>query len=184
MNNILNSDLLIMNNEENLQTIDYSQKILEIKRVAKATKGSRAVTYRALAIVGNEIDKVGIGIGCADESSFAIKKAFFNAKQNLIVVPITKSESIPCVIKITNASCAVWLSPSRKGSGVIANGPIKTLMTYAGIKNVTVKQFGSNNILKNVRITIFALKLLKEKIKLVKTQSNIASRFYNKLMRI
>eukprot|EP00388_Colpodella_angusta_P038064 GDKK01043346.1.p1 GENE.GDKK01043346.1~~GDKK01043346.1.p1 ORF type:complete len:185 (-),score=6.18 GDKK01043346.1:562-1116(-) len=180
----LDIESLNTNKEENLQKINYSQKILEVKRVAKTTKGGRMVTYRALVIVGNGNNKIGIGIGCADESSFAIKKAFSNAKQNLIAVPITKTESIPCQIKVDCGACAILLSPNSMGSGIIANGPIKTLMSYAGIKNVTVKQFGSNNILNNVKLTIFALKLLKEKIELIKAQSNINFKNYTALMKI
>lgn len=178
------NELLILNEEENLQKTNYSEKILQIKRVAKATKGGRVTTYRALVLVGNFNNKIGIGVGCADESSFAINKAFFNAKQNLITIPITKNESIPCAIKFTKLACTILLKPNNKGSGIIANGAVQTLMTYAGIKNITAKQFGSNNILNNIKVTIFALKLLKEKIELIKAQLDGNSKFYNKLMKI
>jgi len=180
----MSGELLTLNETENIQKTNYFQKILQVKRVAKATKGSRLTTYRALVLVGNASKKIGIGVGCADESSFAIKKAFFNAKQNLITIPVTKNESIPHAIKITTLACTILLKPNRKGSGIIANGAIQTIMMYAGIKNITVKQFGSNNILNNIKATIFALKLLKEKTELIKNQLDGNYKYYNKLIKV
>lgn len=166
-----------------LSKIKCSQKVIELKRVTKVVKGGKIMTYRAIVILGNNNNKVGIGIGSADDAAFAIKKACANGKQNLIIAPITKEASIPAFIKISYGASKIIMRPANEGNGIKASGSIKTICEYAGIKNVSIKQFGSNNILNNVKATFLALIALKEKVELLKTQSSNKYKIYTKLMK-
>lgn len=166
-----------------LSKIKCSQKVIELKRVTKVVKGGKIMTYRAIVILGNNNNKVGVGIGSADDASFAIKKACANGKQNLIIAPITKEASIPAFIKISYGASKIIMQPTCAGTGIKASGSIKTICEYAGINNISVKQFGSNNILNNVKATFLALIALKQKIGLLKTQSSTKYKIYTKLMK-
>lgn len=166
-----------------LSRIKCSQKVIELKRVTKVVKGGKIMTYRAIVILGNNNNKVGIGVGSADDAAFAIKKACANGKQNLIIAPITKLASIPAFIKISYGASKIIMRPACEGNGIKASGSIKTICEYAGIKNISIKQVGSNNILNNVKATFLALIALKQKVEFLKTQSSNKYKIYTKLMK-
>lgn len=173
----------LKNKNYTLSRIKCSQKVIELKRVTKVVKGGKIMTYRAIVILGNNNNKVGVGIGCADDAAFAIKKACANGKQNIIIVPITKEASIPAAIKVSYGASKIIMRPTKAGNGIKASGSIKTICEYAGIKNISIKQLGSNNILNNVKAAILALIALKQKVELLKTQSNNKYKIYTKLMK-
>lgn len=166
-----------------LSKIKCSQKVIELKRITKVVKGGKIMTYRAIVILGNNNSKVGIGIGNANNAAFAIKKACANGKQNLIMVPITNEASIPTFIKLSYGASKIIMQPACEGNGIKASGSIKTICEYAGIKNISIKQLGSNNILNNVKATFLALIVLKQKLELLKTQSSNKYKIYTKLMK-
>jgi small subunit ribosomal protein S5 len=166
-----------------LSNLKFEEKIAQITRVTKVVKGGKKLTFRAVVIVGDTKRKVGVGIGRADNVTLAIEKAVLYGKKNLIKVPITRSSSIPHVIKARYGSSQVMLRPSVSGTGVIAGGSVRTVLELAGIQNIVGKQSGSNNILNNAKATILALNLLNEKVELGKSQSNRNQQFYQKLMR-
>lgn len=166
-----------------LSKIKCSQKVIELKRVTKVVKGGKIMTYRAIVILGNNNNKVGVGIGSADDAAVAIKKACANGKRNLIIVPITREGSIPAFIKMSYGASKIMMRPTYNGSGIKASGSLKTICEYAGIKNISIKQFGSNNILNNVKATILALIALKQKVELLKIQSINKYKIYTKLMK-
>lgn len=166
-----------------LSKIKCSQKVIELKRVTKVVKGGKIMTYRAIVILGNNNNKVGVGVGSADDAAFAIKKACANGKQNLIIVPITKEASIPALIKMSYGASKIIMQPACAGNGIKASGSLKTICEYAGIKNISIKQLGSNNILNNVKATILALIALKQKVELLKIQSINKYKIYTKLMK-
>jgi small subunit ribosomal protein S5 len=141
------------------------------------------MTFRAIVIIGDGKQKVGVGIGRAEDVNLAIDKAILNGKKNLIRVPLTLLLSIPHVIKVGYGACSIMLRPAAQGTGVIAGGSVKTVLELAGIKNILAKQFGSNNILNNAKATIAALISLNEKIELAKTQSGRRQAFYDKIMK-
>lgn len=140
----------------------YEEKIVQIKRVTKVVKGGKKMTFRAIVIVGNNFNKVGVGIGRADDVNLAIDKAVLNGKKNLITVPITVQYSIPYIVKSTFGACSIMLRPATEGSGVIAGSSIKAVLELAGFRNILAKQFGSKNILNNAKATIQALNRLNE----------------------
>jgi len=166
-----------------LSKIKYEEKIIQIKRVTKVVKGGKKMTFRAVVIVGDNKRKVGVGIGRAEDVNLAIDKAIIHGKKNLINVPLTLKDSIPHVVNASYGACKLMLRPASLGTGVIAGGSVRTVLELAGIKNISAKQFGSNNILNNAKATILALTNLNEKVELGKYQSSRKQLFYDKVMK-
>lgn len=166
-----------------LSKVKYEEKIVQIKRVTKVVKGGKKMTFRAIVIIGDNKQKVGVGIGRADDVNLAIDKAILNGKKNLIVVPLTLQSSIPHIVNSSYGACKIMLRPAMKGSGVIAGGSVRTVLELAGIKNILAKQFGSNSILNNAKATILALTSLNETVELGKYQSTHKNHFYDKIMK-
>ena len=166
-----------------LSKIKYEEKIVQIKRVTKVVKGGKIMTFRAIVILGDNKQKVGVGIGRAEDVNLAIEKAILNGKKNLINVPLTLNFSIPHVIKASFGASKIMLRPATPGTGVIGGGSVRTVLELAGIKNVVTKQFGSSNILNNAKATILALTGLNNKVELGQYQSLRKNSFYEKIMK-
>jgi len=166
-----------------LSKLKYSEKIIQVKRVTKVVKGGKKMTFRAVVIIGDTKNKVGVGIGRADDVNLAIDKAILNGKKNLITIPLTLSYSVPHVVKARYGACSVMLRPAAEGTGVIAGGAMRTVLELGGVRNILAKQLGSDNLLNNAKATVLALTLLSEKIELGKYQSVRRQVFYDKIMR-
>ena len=166
-----------------LSKLKYSEKIIQVKRVTKVVKGGKKMTFRAVVIIGDTKNKVGVGIGRADDVNLAIDKAILNGKKNLITIPLTLSYSVPHVVKARYGACSVMLRPAAEGTGVIAGGAMRTVLELGGVRNILSKQLGSDNLLNNAKATVLALTLLSEKIELGKYQSVRRQAFYDKIMR-
>jgi small subunit ribosomal protein S5 len=138
----------------------YHEKIIQIKRVTKVIKGGKKITFRAIIIIGNMIDTVGLGIGCADDNILAIEKAIFNGKKNLTKITLNCFYSISSLIKISYGASKILLRPALLGTGIKASGSVRTVLELAGIKNIVTKQLGSRNVLNNAKATLLALKTL------------------------
>jgi small subunit ribosomal protein S5 len=165
-----------------LSKIKYEEKVVQVKRVTKVVKGGKKLTFRAVVVLGDKKRKVGVGIGRAEDVNLAINKAILNGKKNLITVPLTIISSIPHVINLSYGASKIMLRPASLGTGVIAGGSIRTVLELAGINNILAKQFGSNNLLNNAKMTLLALKELNEKIELGKSQCLRKKLFYDKIM--
>lgn len=161
--NLKSSNLFLQKLVQNNKIITdiLKEKIIEIRRVTKVTKGGKKLSFRAIIVVGDEKGIVGIGIAKANDVLTALKKAKMNALKNLIKVPITKFLSIPSNISGYYGSSNLILHSSKEGSGIIAGGAVRIILEIAGIKNVMAKQLGSNNLLNNARAVILALNSLK-----------------------
>ena len=141
------------------------EKIIQIRRVTKVTKGGKRLSFRTIIVIGDGKGKVGIGIAKANDVLTALKKAKTNGLKNLINVPITKSFSIPHNISGYYGSSQILIRPALEGSGVIAGGSVRIVLEIAGIKNIIAKQLGSDNLLNNARATILGLNNLIIKIR-------------------
>ena len=154
------------------------ERLVKVSRVSKVTKGGKKLSFQAIIILGNGKGKVGVGVGKADDVVNAVQKARTDGIKNLIIVPITKSLSIPHDIIGNDGACKIIMKPSIEGSGVIAGSSIRTVLETAGIKNVIAKQLGSNNILNNARASINALKTLTTKSHMLKKRFSIDQKNY------
>jgi len=143
----------------------------------------KKLTFRVVVIIGDKKNRVGVGVGRAEDVNLAIDKAILSGKKNLVTIPLTRSYSIPHVIYASMGSTSIMLRPAGQGTGVIAGGSIRTVLELGGIRNILGKQIGSSNILNNAKTTILALKLLNDKIELSKYQSIRQQSFYEKIMK-
>jgi small subunit ribosomal protein S5 len=138
-------------------------KLLDLKRVAHTRAGGKKLRFRAVMVVGNKAGKVGVGVASGLDVAQAIEKATFQAKKNMIEVPIVE-ETIPHEVYAKYGPAKVLLKPQRKGRGVVAGGTVRIICLLAGIKNISSKNLGRTSNKMNVaRATIKALKKLKIK---------------------
>ena len=146
----------------------FVERLIKVSRVSKVIKGGKKLSFRAIVVIGNEKGQVGVGVAKADDVVNAFKKAKADGHKNLIVLPITKSLTIPHNVEGQFGACKVIMRPSIEGSGVIAGGAVRIVLEVAGVKNVIAKQLGSNNLLNNARASICALKNLTTKSEVAK----------------
>lgn len=152
-------------NSNNSLKPKFEEKILQINRVTKVIKGGKKLTFQALVVVGDNIQRVGIGLGRGEDVNIAIEKAIVAAKKDLVLIPLTLNYSIPQTIFSSYGSSIVLLKPARLGSGIIAGGAIRAVLELGGVKNISAKQLGTKNLLNNAKATINALVKLQEQMK-------------------
>lgn len=136
-------------------------RVIEIKRVAKKTKGGNSIAFTALMVVGDRQNKVGVALGKGLDVLSAINKGRRRAEKELFTVPM-KGKTIPHDIRFKQGAAQVLLKPAPPGSGIIASQSIKLLLEAAGYEDMSVKILGTNNKMANVSAVINALKKLKE----------------------
>ena len=140
---------------------EFEEKIIEIRRVSKKTKGGNAIGFAVLVVVGNRDGKVGFGYGKAQNVADAIGKAVSSAKKKMYTIKMNK-KSISHEVSAKVGASKVLLMPAPEGTGVIAGGSVRIVLELAGIKDISSKVLGSNNKLLNVRCAIKALEKLKK----------------------
>jgi small subunit ribosomal protein S5 len=146
---------------ENKIISEFTDKVVEIKRVSKKTKGGNQISFTALVVTGDLKSHVGVGHGRAKSVADAIQKAINRARKSLIDVPIVNG-TIPASIKLKFKGAVVLLRPGKAGSGLIAGGPVRSVVELAGIKDIVSKIIGSKNKSINVWATLKALEILKK----------------------
>jgi len=136
-------------------------QVVAINRVTKVVKGGKNLSFAALVVVGDpSAGVVGYGSGKAKEVPQAIRKAIESAKKNLIKVNLTQT-SIAHLVLGRYGSGKVLLKPAPEGTGVIAGGAVRAVMTSVGVQNVLTKSIGTTNPHNVIKATFDALKQLK-----------------------
>lgn len=141
---------------------DFEEKVIQVNRVSKKTKGGNKIGFSVLVVVGNKNGKVGVGLGKAPEVASAVRKGVSYAKKHLIEVPLYKT-TIPHEIRLKRGAAQILLKPATKGSGVIAGGAVRVVVEAAGIKDIVSKVLGSKNRASNVYATLEALSKLRRR---------------------
>jgi len=145
-----------------------------INRVTKVVKGGKNLSFAALVVVGDPAaGVVGYGSGKAKEVPQAIRKGIESAKKNLMKVNLTQT-SIAHLVLGRYGSGKVLLKPAPEGTGVIAGGAVRAVMTSAGVQNVLTKSIGTTNPHNVIKATFDALKQLKNKESVASLRGKVA----------
>lgn len=139
---------------------DVEEKVIEVKRVSKKTKGGNSIGFSALVVLGDKHGSVGSGLGKAKDVSSAVQKGVAQARRNMVSIKL-KENTIAHEVHAKYGSAQVLLKPAPKGSGIIAGGAVRSIVELSGIKDISAKMLGSGNKSCNVKCTIKALQKLK-----------------------
>ncbi len=150
-------------------TRELKERVVEINRVAKVVKGGRRFSFTALVVIGDEVDKVGVGYGKAREVPLAISKAVDDAKKNLFEVPKHGTTITHEVIGKFGAA-RVLLRPASEGTGVIAGGGMRAVLELGGVRDILAKSLGTTNPVNMLKATVEGLKQLRRPEEVAQTR--------------
>lgn len=141
---------------------EFEQKILDLARVTRVTKGGKRMRFRTCLVIGDRKGRVGVGIAKGADVAISVEKAFRQAKKNMITVPIV-NETIPHETRYKFGAAQILIKPAPEGTGLKSGGAVRVLLELAGVPNAVSKILGGNNKINNARATMFALKQLNER---------------------
>lgn len=139
---------------------EFEEKVVQVNRVSKKTKGGNKIGFSVLVVVGDRKGRAGVGLGKSANVANAVSKAVEYAKKHLITVPLVGT-TIPHDIRVKWGAAKILLKPAPVGSGVIAGGAVRAVVEVAGIKDISSKVLGTKNQATNVYATLEALRRLK-----------------------
>ena len=149
------------------QDDEFEEVVVAINRVVKVVKGGRKFRFAAVVVVGDKKGRVGLGTGKANEVPEAIKKAIQDAKRNVIKVHMIGT-TLPHDITGIHDSGRVLLKSAPQGTGIIAGGPVRSVLELAGYKDIVSKSLGTNTPINMIRATIQGLESLRIKSEVAK----------------
>lgn len=142
---------------------EFDQKIISIRRVTRVVTGGRRFSFSVGIVIGDRKGRVGVGAGKAGDTPVAIDKAVRDARKNMIKVSMTKYGSIPHEVDAKYSSSRVLIMRAP-GKGVLAGSSVRTVLEFAGLKEVSSKIFSrSKNKVNNAKAAVKALSQLKLK---------------------
>lgn len=143
------------------------EKVLFVNRCSKVVKGGRKFSFSALILVGDQNGRVGYGFAKANELTDAIRKGGEAARKNLITFEM-EGATIPHEVIVDYDGAKLLLKPAPDGTGVVAGSRVRSILEYAGLRDVVAKNLGSNNPINQVKATFKALTNLRNRKKTLK----------------
>jgi small subunit ribosomal protein S5 len=153
----------------------FDERTLHIDRVARVVKGGRRFRFRALVVVGDKKNRVGIGSAKGADVTAAVTKATEVAKKNFVTVSLYK-DTLPHEIEAKVSGAHILLKPAAPGTGLIAGGVVRTILEVAGVKNALSKSLGSTNKTNTAYATVKALDEVVPSNKWVTTKAKPAAK--------
>jgi small subunit ribosomal protein S5 len=138
---------------------EFEEVVINIDRVARVVKGGRRFRFKALVVVGNRKDKVGVGVAKGADVQTAVAKATDVAKKHLITIPL-QGDTIPHDAEVKFTGAHVLIKPAAPGTGIIAGGVVRQVIGVTGIRNMLSKSLGSTNKVNIAYATVEALRSL------------------------
>ncbi|MCD5375052.1 30S ribosomal protein S5 [Candidatus Gracilibacteria bacterium] len=135
---------------------EFREELLAIDRVTRVTAGGRQLRFRAVMVIGDGKGKVGLGTGKSWEVVDAIAKALADAKKNMITVKI-EDGTVPYNLTAKYKAAKIMVHPASKGTGIIAGGSARKVLSVAGYQNILAKRYGSTNLINNAKAIMKAL---------------------------
>jgi small subunit ribosomal protein S5 len=111
-------------------------------------------------VIGDEVDRVGVGYGKAREVPLAISKAVEDGKKNLFTVP-KHGQTITHEILGEYGAARVLLRPASEGTGVIAGGGVRAVLELGGVRDILAKSLGTTNPVNMLKATVNGLQRLR-----------------------
>ncbi|MBT4857003.1 30S ribosomal protein S5 [Candidatus Uhrbacteria bacterium] len=139
---------------------EFEQKILELARVTRVTKGGKRMRFRTCLIIGDRKGRVGMGVAKGADVAMSIEKAFRKAKKNLVHIPLIE-ETVPHEVRMKFGAAKIILKPAPKGTGLKSGGAVRMVLELGGVPNAVTKILGSSNKINNAKATFAALRTLK-----------------------
>jgi small subunit ribosomal protein S5 len=134
----------------------FDERVINVDRVARVVKGGRRFRFRALVVVGDRKNRVGVGTAKGADVTAAVAKAVEVAKKNMINVVLYKG-TLPHEAQSKVGGANILIMPASPGTGLIAGGTIRTVLEVAGVRDVLSKSLGSSNKTNMAYATIEAL---------------------------
>lgn len=148
-------------NRQDREPKEFEEKVVQINRVSKKTKGGNQSGFSALVVVGNKKGKVGVGLGKAKDVASAVQKGVKKAKRKMLDIPMDGT-TIPFAINMKLGAAHILLKPAPPGSGIIAGGAVRAVVDAAGIRDISSKIKGTSNQASNVYATLEALRQIRD----------------------
>jgi len=156
-------DIMATKKKIDANRLNLKDQVVSINRVTKVVKGGKNMSFAALVVIGDPAEGVvGYGSGKAKEVPQAIRKGIEAAKKNLFKINLTDT-TIPHQVLGHYGAGQVMLKPAPEGTGVIAGGTVRAVMTSAGVQNVLTKSLGTKNPHNVIKATFDALTQLRNK---------------------
>lgn len=141
---------------------EFDQVTLDLARVTRVMAGGKRMRFRACVAVGDHKGRVGIGLAKGADVALAMNKASARARKNLIKINMTKTGTIPHMVRHKYGSARLLLKPAPIGSGIIAGSVLRQIFTLIGIRDVVGKILGTNSKINNAKALLQALVSMKQ----------------------
>ena len=148
----------------------FDERVVHIDRVARVVKGGRRFRFRALVVLGDHKNKVGIGTSKGADVTAAVSKAVDVAKKNMVTISVYKG-TVPHEAEAKVSGARILVKPASPGTGLIAGGVVRTVLEVAGIHDALSKSLGSTNKINTAYATLAALQSIEPASKWVTNQN-------------